>query len=516
MAKDTITSMTSGAFYTGPMDTVYFKASVQLTGASTSWASITLDKPYVYDPAKSLIVMVGQCGASGSGWIVRQNTMTQSRRIWSVGGCPFTPYASQDFNIVNFGVDVTSASSPTYYSSQWCPPQRLPDMPAGQYFNAAAWLGDTMYVQSPAAGVAATTIYRYTYGGTWSTGVPIPSAKIGGTLTAVNGKLYYAGGGGASGITVPTTDLYEYTPSTGTWVTKAPIPLAIAAHGAANWGDSVLFVFSGVYSAPVTNVYAYRPATDTWVSSTVTPFARRTFAYGISGNKLLMAGGYNGGYMKDFAYGTIGANATTITWTTGPQIPVGYAGISRPGGTAFADRFYVVGGERSVGLQSDSMWIYSISTNTWTGFGGKPTAVSNMCASVTSKKINDTVKVFVAGGYLASAVGTPNLDFFGCGPTLTGIVWNQQSAPTAYKLSQNYPNPFNPVTKINYALPKSGFVTLKVYDMLGREVVSLVNENKVSGNYSVDFNASSLTSGVYFYRLEVNGFVDTKKMMLIK
>jgi hypothetical protein len=162
------------------------------------------------------------------------------------------------------------------------------------------------------------------------------------------------------------------------------------------------------------------------------------------------------------------------------------------------------------------MWIYSISTNTWTGFGGKPTAVSNMCASVTSRKINDTVRVFVAGGYLASAVGTPNLDFFGCGPTLTGIVWNQQSAPTAYKLSQNYPNPFNPVTKINYALPKSGFVTLKVYDMLGREVVSLVNENKVSGNYSVDFNASNLTSGVYFYRLEVNGFVDTKKMLMIK
>jgi len=88
--------------------------------------------------------------------------------------------------------------------------------------------------------------------------------------------------------------------------------------------------------------------------------------------------------------------------------------------------------------------------------------------------------------------------------------------PKEYKLSQNYPNPFNPVTRINYALPKSGFVTMKVYDMLGREVVNLVNENKSAGEYSVDFNASSLTSGVYFYRLEVNGFIDTKKMMLLK
>jgi hypothetical protein len=162
------------------------------------------------------------------------------------------------------------------------------------------------------------------------------------------------------------------------------------------------------------------------------------------------------------------------------------------------------------------MWVWNINSGTWKGFGGKPTAVSNVCASVTAKKINDTVKVFVAGGYLSTAAGTPNLDYFGCGPTLTGIVWNQQTSPNTYKLSQNYPNPFNPVTKIDYALPKSGFVTLKVYDMLGREVVNLVSENKTIGNYSVDFNASNLTSGVYFYRLEVNGFVDTKKMMLIK
>jgi hypothetical protein len=88
--------------------------------------------------------------------------------------------------------------------------------------------------------------------------------------------------------------------------------------------------------------------------------------------------------------------------------------------------------------------------------------------------------------------------------------------PENYSLSQNYPNPFNPVTKINYALPKNGFVTLRVYDVLGRQAVNLVNENKTAGSYSVDFNAGSLTSGVYFYRLEVNGFTDTKKLLLVK
>ncbi|MCX6159580.1 MAG: T9SS type A sorting domain-containing protein [Ignavibacteriae bacterium] len=88
--------------------------------------------------------------------------------------------------------------------------------------------------------------------------------------------------------------------------------------------------------------------------------------------------------------------------------------------------------------------------------------------------------------------------------------------PTSYKLSQNYPNPFNPATKINFALPKQGFVTLKVYDIIGREIKTLVNEVKQAGYYTVDFNGSSLASGVYFYRIQSGDFVMTKRMILIK
>lgn len=102
------------------------------------------------------------------------------------------------------------------------------------------------------------------------------------------------------------------------------------------------------------------------------------------------------------------------------------------------------------------------------------------------------------------------------GTPLTGITPITGTVPDNYNLSQNYPNPFNPVTKISFAIPKSGFVTLKVYDMLGREVVKLVNENKTAGNYLIDFDASNLSSGIYFYRIETNGFVDTKKLMLLK
>ncbi len=90
------------------------------------------------------------------------------------------------------------------------------------------------------------------------------------------------------------------------------------------------------------------------------------------------------------------------------------------------------------------------------------------------------------------------------------------TVPSTYSLSQNYPNPFNPVTRINFAVPKQGFVNLKIYDVLGREVKTLVNEVKSPGAYSVDFNGSELSSGVYFYRMESNGFTDIKKMLMIK
>jgi hypothetical protein len=90
------------------------------------------------------------------------------------------------------------------------------------------------------------------------------------------------------------------------------------------------------------------------------------------------------------------------------------------------------------------------------------------------------------------------------------------SIPTEYTLAQNYPNPFNPTTTIQFALPKSGNVTLVVYDVLGRAVANLVNENLNAGYHTINFNASSLSSGVYFYRLSAGDFVSVKKLMLLK
>ena len=97
-----------------------------------------------------------------------------------------------------------------------------------------------------------------------------------------------------------------------------------------------------------------------------------------------------------------------------------------------------------------------------------------------------------------------------------GINTISESVPEQFILNQNYPNPFNPVTHLEFGISKLGFVSLNVYDMLGKEVKTLVNESLLPGIYRYDFDASGLANGIYFYTLNAGGYSDTKKMLLIK
>jgi len=100
--------------------------------------------------------------------------------------------------------------------------------------------------------------------------------------------------------------------------------------------------------------------------------------------------------------------------------------------------------------------------------------------------------------------------------TSIDVKQENKQTPTNFTLSQNYPNPFNPSTKIKYSIPNSGLVTLKVYNILGQEIATLVNQKQKSGNYEVNFNASQLASGVYMYRIQAGDFSISKKMLFIK
>ena len=126
--------------------------------------------------------------------------------------------------------------------------------------------------------------------------------------------------------------------------------------------------------------------------------------------------------------------------------------------------------------------------------------------------VNDLVVDKNGNLWAGSSWGLTKIDF---NPT---DVKETESIPTSFMLNQNYPNPFNPETVISYQLPVSSFVTLKVYDALGRQVATLVNEFQTAGIHNSTFStlSSALTSGIYFYKLQSGSFVDVKKMMLVK
>ena len=100
--------------------------------------------------------------------------------------------------------------------------------------------------------------------------------------------------------------------------------------------------------------------------------------------------------------------------------------------------------------------------------------------------------------------------------SVTGVEDEDYILPEDYILYQSYPNPFNPTTTIKYSIPNSGAVSLKIFDILGREVEVLLDEYRSAGTYSVEFNASRFASGVYFYQIHSGNFIETKKMVLMK
>ena len=165
-------------------------------------------------------------------------------------------------------------------------------------------------------------------------------------------------------------------------------------------------------------------------------------------------------------------------------------------------------------ISSLSSGVYILNTNSTT-----PMNISvNIPNSLSIFAMDINAELIVAGGLNLNT--SENQIWTRKTSDITSIEKNDYT-PNRFDLYQNYPNPFNPNTKIQYSIPDVGAslmkpVQLKVYDVLGKEVATLVNEYKPSGNYEVNFNASGLTSGIYFYQITAGNFKETKKMILMK
>jgi hypothetical protein len=154
-----------------------------------------------------------------------------------------------------------------------------------------------------------------------------------------------------------------------------------------------------------------------------------------------------------------------------------------------------------------------MSTFTLPNFAGRQVVNQTNITAVAPSVVGAGTGAAFNGGVLFA---TNNALMYDGSAVLTSVEPEGNNIPGAFSLEQNYPNPFNPSTVIKFSVPTNGYVSLKVYDIMGREVASIVNGELKAGVYNADFNASMLSSGVYFYKLTSGSFSETKKMMLIK
>jgi photosystem II stability/assembly factor-like uncharacterized protein len=507
MGQSTITTLPTGAYYT-PMTTVFARASYQIVAAGGTWFSITLDTPFPYDPTQSLIVEMGHCGGSGAtGFPMCTTTLGTGRRNWSVGGCPFV-YSSASTSVANIGLDISTVVNCNY---AWGP----------QTSGTASLLYSIKAVNGLVAWAAgaAGTVRRTTDGGvTWGNGNPNPGVITGDiyNIEAIDANnawvtttpgatfIYKTTNGGTNWTQVYTIaggfinaiKMVNATNGIATGDVLAGVWLILGTtNGGTNW--SVLSSPTGTGDGRNNCLQVSLPdvwfgtgqgtvwhSTNAGVNWTSAPTGIATQILGIKFNSSTV-GLCSGASLMRTTNG--GANWTTITAPGTGNI----SGIDGAGN----DYWYVRG--TGVYRSTDAgLTFASVHTGVGTGNDIKMATGTNGCLAGWT---------CASGGNIARMTGNP-----------VGRGNNNTTIPNEYNLEQNYPNPFNPVTSINFAIPKAGLVDLKVFDVLGREVAVVMSGYIPAGNHTAQFDASTLSSGVYFYTLTSGEFTSTKKMLLVK
>jgi len=181
--------------------------------------------------------------------------------------------------------------------------------------------------------------------------------------------------------------------------------------------------------------------------------------------------------------------------------------LIRPGSSA--EMF--VGVDRSTPAAPMGVYRSTDGGNTWVDFNGGALLNSYSLRALVYKTTGDPT-LYAGASHTTLPAGRGVFEYSWPGTA----IGNEGLIPDNFYLSQNYPNPFNPTATIEFGLQKSGYVSIRVFDMLGREAAVLVNEVRKAGVYTAVFDGSKFTSGAYFYRIETNGFTDTKRMLLIK
>ncbi|MBK8551656.1 MAG: choice-of-anchor J domain-containing protein [Ignavibacteria bacterium] len=360
----------------------------------------------------------------------------------------------------------------------WTNANPTPGVITGDIYNIYAWsANDAIVTTSPGA----TFIYKTSNGGTTWTQVYTLAGGFINALQMISATEGYAEGDPVGG----KWTILKTTDGGNSWARMATEPTQVGTE--AGWNNSFQVLGTHIwFGTSTTKVYHSPDLGVTWTGVAATGVAS-TFAV----------------HYNSATTGLTGGSGTNMLKST-------------DGGNSYVSAGPLPGASGSLnGLEGSGTDWWSVRSGAdvyrSTNQGGTWTTVYTVAGAVFNDIDFKDVSGCPTGWAVTSTGGIAKMN-----STIVGISSYSSEIPNSYLLKQNFPNPFNPTTNINFTIPQSGFVTLKVYNTVGMEVATLLNENKPASSYVIGFNAASLPSGAYFYRIETGNFTDTKKMMLIK
>jgi N-acetylneuraminic acid mutarotase len=355
----------------------------------------------------------------------------------------------------------------------------------------------------------------------------LPRPRWGGKLVRVRDSLYLVGSVDSS-FTTPDGLIFKYSLNQNLWVMKDTMNTPFVIEPAACViNDSLILTIGGstnAFAGTTNRCRIYNPRTDKW-TTLLTPYPSNVSTahaeYSDDDTVVVVLGGYNAGSLSTIYSGHVQLDddSTQITWELyGSTIfdSLFGTGVYRVAGAKW-NNYMLFGPAMNGSTASNMIFGLRFADSTWSTFLPKTIDTVGNISTYGVKPGTDTNYFFIFGGFKnPNVVSSAQMYTFATPPPPIGIINLGGNIPKVFELKQNYPNPFNPVTHFEFRIARSGFASLKIYDILGREIAVLVNEKLNPGTYKAEWNASSFPSGVYFYRLSAADFSQTKKMVLIK
>ena len=516
MGLTTDTDLPTAAWYTGPLTTVLDQSNYVITSTADQFFAVTLTTPFSYDAAKNLVVEITQCGYSGTGIGVRNTSGSGLKRNagpLTATNCPH-PYGNQSAIITHTGIDIAPSCSFSWGTQISGVTSLLQAVSTPS--QDVCWIG----------GATATVRLTTNGGSTWVNANPNPGV--------ITGDIYNIWAIDATTALLTTspgaTFIYRTTNSGTNWTqvfTQAggfidAIVMANATTGYA-YGDPVSARWSfwkttnGGINWDSTGMYLPQVATEAGWNNAMCVVGNNIW-FGTNNTKVYRS--TNGGATGSWTgVATTGNLNTYGVWFTSPTNGICVGSIVQK--TTDGGATWVNGGAPAGTGNMTS--IAGLGDNYWLTRGANIYGSTDFGATWTGAGFTGTVSNALWGTFITS--GSPCLTGWSVGANgtlvkLNGVVVGvndpTSQLPSEFRLAQNYPNPFNPTTSITFDMPAAGNVELKIYDILGKEVTTLVSGNMNAGTHVVPFDASTLASGVYIYKLTSGSFSDSKKMVLIK